>query len=107
MVPLLNRLTSTNLVLGNLHTNQPTLKFCFAEDRDIFFSQFRQIYGNEIMTNSSDETTSDLHEATRESLLPLKDYRRLDPVFQKRWHRSDHTDISKTIGQRPHILTRT
>ena len=46
VAPLLNRLTSANLVLENHHTNQPTLKSCFAEDRDIFFAQFRQIYGH-------------------------------------------------------------
>lgn len=46
VAPLLNLLTSANLVPENLHTDQPTLKSCFAEDRDIFFAQFRQIYGN-------------------------------------------------------------
>ena len=45
MAPHLNRLTSTYLANENPHTKQKTLKSCFAEDRDIFFEQFRQIYG--------------------------------------------------------------
>ena len=46
VLPMLNRLTSANPALKNFHTKQPTLKSCFAEDRDIFFAQFRQIYGH-------------------------------------------------------------
>ncbi len=45
MATHLNRLTSTYLANENPHTKQKTLKSCFAEDRDIFFKQFRQIYG--------------------------------------------------------------
>ena len=46
VLPMLNRLTSAKPALKNFHTKQPTLKSCFAEDRDIFFAQFRQIYGH-------------------------------------------------------------
>ena len=43
---LLNRLINDNPALKNLHTGQNTLRSCFDEDREIFFVQFKQIYGH-------------------------------------------------------------
>ena len=48
------------------------------------------------MTNSSDETTSDLHEATAK-FVALENYAARVQSFKKRWRRSDHSDISRLL----------
>jgi hypothetical protein len=45
LLPLLGRLVDENAALTRLRAGQTSLRDCFSEDRDMFRTQFNQIYG--------------------------------------------------------------